>query len=182
MTHVNEIWMPVVGFEGLYEVSNLGRVKSLKRNTTSGGIMKTNINKGYEYVHLCKNGKHYNGKVHRLVAEAFLPNPQYKREVNHKDENKLNNSLANLEWATRKENSNYGTGAERAAQKCRKKIVQLDMDGNELHLWDSSLAIERTLGFAASNIRTVCIGKAKSAYGFRWKHERCMDSYKRMVD
>lgn len=98
-----EIWMPVVGFEGLYEVSNVGRVKSLKRNTTSGGIMNTNINKGCEYVHLCKNGKHYIGKVHRLVARAFIPNPECNRDVNHKDENPLNNNVDNLEWATPKD-------------------------------------------------------------------------------
>lgn len=181
MTLLNEIWKPIPGFEGLYEVSNLGRIKSLKRNTTSGGIMKTHVNKGYEYSHLCKNGKHRNVKVHRAVAEAFIPNPDNKPDVNHKDENPLNNRADNLEWATKKENVNYGTRAERFSQKISKRIIQMDLDGNPITVWPSSLAIEKTLGFRSSNIRSVCCGTAKTAYGFIWKHEACMDSYKREV-
>jgi hypothetical protein len=176
-----ETWKPMVGFEGLYEVSNLGRIKSLKRNSTSGGIIKTHVNRGYEYFHPCKNGKHRNMKVHRAVAEAFIPNPDNKPDVNHKDENPLNNRVDNLEWATKKENVNYGTRSERTAQKVRKAIVQFDMEGNRIQAWPSSLAIERALGYAASNIRSCCNGIAKSAYGFVWKHESCMDSYRREV-
>ncbi len=176
-----ETWKPVGGFEGLYAVSNLGRVKSLKRNTTSGGIMKTHINRGYEYVHLCKDGKHYNAKVHRLVASAFVGNPMGKPEVNHLDEDKTNNRADNLEWVTAKENSRHGTKAERVAQKTRKKIVQMDLNGVPIKTWESSVAIEKETGFRASNIRTVCCGKTKSAYGFKWAHLNCMDSYRMEV-
>lgn len=171
----DEIWRPVCGFEGLYEVSDQGRIKSLKRNTTSGGIIKTHVNRGYVYSHLCKNGKHRNVKVHRAVAEAFIPNPDNKPEVNHKDENKSNNCVGNLEWATKKENANYGTKNERSAQKSGKTVVQFDMEGNRIHTWPSSMAIERALGFRASNIRACCIGIAKSAYGFVWKHTNCLE-------
>ena len=176
-----EIWKPAGGFEGLYAVSNLGRVKSLKRNTTSGGIMKTHINRGYEYVHLCKDGKHYNAKVHRMVASAFVPNPMGKPEVNHIDEDKTNNCADNLEWVTAKENSRHGTKAERVAQKTRKKIVQMDLNGVPIKTWDSSVAIEKETGFRSSNIRSVCCGIAKSSYGFKCAHLNCMDSYRREV-
>ena len=178
---MNEVWKPVFGFEGHYEVSNLGRIRSLKRNRTSGGIIKTHVNKGYEYFHPCKNGKHRNMKVHRAVAEAFIQNPDNKPDVNHKDENPLNNHVDNLEWATKAENINHGTRSERAAQKTRKAVVQFDVEGNKIQTWPSSLAIERTLGYGASNIRSCCSGTAKSAYGFIWKHEDCMDSYRRDV-
>lgn len=178
---MTEIWMPVAGFDGLYEVSNYGRVKSLKRNTTRGGIMKSHVNKGYEYVHLCKNGKHKNAKVHRLVAIAFIPNPEAKPEVNHKDENKLNNHATNLEWATPKENINHGTRAARFAEKIRKPIVQCDMDGRPIREWPSSVSVERELGYKSSNIRSVCCGNAKSAYGFKWKQYSCMECYRKDV-
>ena len=99
----NEVWKPVVGYEGLYEISNLGRVKSLIR----GIIRKQRLNKGYMYIGLHKDGVEKMCKVHRLVAEAFIPNPKNKSDVNHKDQVKTNNKLENLEWATRKENTNY---------------------------------------------------------------------------
>ena len=100
-----EIWKPIKGYEGLYEVSNLGRVKSVARNM----IRKTYIkkDKGYEIIMLCKNGRGKNHSVHRLVAEAFIPNPYGKREINHKDYNRANNNVANLEWVTRVENIVY---------------------------------------------------------------------------
>lgn len=99
-----EIWKPVVGFEGLYEVSNQGRVKSIPRKRCKGNVLKPHIVKGYEYVHLSKDGKAKYLKVHRLVADAFLPEIQGKSYVNHIDGNKTNNSVKNLEWCTASEN------------------------------------------------------------------------------
>ena len=120
-----EIWRPVVGFEGLYEVSSYGRVKSLKRPyENNGGIQWTKERilspgkdkDGYLQVNLHCNGKQHQRKIHRLVAQAFLPNPDNLPMVNHKDEDKTNNRVDNLEWCTAKYNSTYGTVRERAAK------------------------------------------------------------------
>ena len=96
-----EIWKPISGYDGLYEVSNIGNVRSIKK----GIILKPATNKfGYQIVGLSKNGKRKEGKVHRLVAKAFIDNPDNKKQVNHKDGNKKNNSVDNLEWVTNQEN------------------------------------------------------------------------------
>ena len=124
---IEEIWKPVVGYEGLYEVSNKGTVKSLDRFTKSGRgngnrfisgkILKSALNKkGYPSVVLCKDGKMFTQRVHRLVAEAFIPNPDNLPVVNHKDEDKTNNCVDNLEWCTNKYNCNYGTSISRMCE------------------------------------------------------------------
>ena len=106
---MKEIWKDVIGYEGLYQVSNFGKIKSLRRNI----IMKTQKrgsreNNKYETVQLCsKNQKAKNFSIHRLVAKAFLPNPNNLKEVNHKDENKMNNNLDNLEWSDQSYNRKY---------------------------------------------------------------------------
>lgn len=123
MEEVLEIWKPVVGYEGLYEVSNLGRVKSLDRIVKGcygsiahkkGKIISSGIGStGYCIVSLQKDGKGKSFGVHRLVAQAFIPNPDNLPMVNHKDEVKTNNNVENLEWCDCKYNCNYGTGIER---------------------------------------------------------------------
>lgn len=119
---MTEEWREIEGYEGLYQVSNLGRVKSLfrvvmrsdgKPNTVNEKILKNGMTKGYCAVVLCKDRKKKMYKVHRLVAMAFLSNPHNLPEVNHKDENKKNNHVDNLEWCTPKYNTNYGTCTER---------------------------------------------------------------------
>lgn len=106
-----EIWKPVVNFESLYEVSNLGRVYSIRTDK----ILKPRIHDshkngdGYHRVHLCVNGKKYDYFVHRLVAEAFIPNPYGYTQINHRDEDKTNNDVSNLEWCDCNYNCNYGT-------------------------------------------------------------------------
>ena len=122
-----EIWKDILGYEGLYQVSNFGRVKSLERliKYTENKIVlrkcriiKTHTNKcGYVYVVLHKDGNKKNYLVHRLVAEVFISNPDNLPQVNHKDENKLNNSVENLEWCDAKYNVNYGTCIERRSKK-----------------------------------------------------------------
>jgi hypothetical protein len=102
-----EIWKNIKGYEGLYQVSNLGRVRSLKRsskNILTGSTGTT----GYRHVILTKNGILKNRDVHRIVAEHFIPNPDNLPQINHKDENILNNEVSNLEWCTAKYNCNYG--------------------------------------------------------------------------
>ena len=97
---MKEEWKDIVGFEGLYKVSTLGRVKSLRKNK----IMSFTTRSGYSVLNLRKEGKRYSKQVHRLVADAFIENPQNKPIVNHKDTNRKNNNVNNLEWCTQKEN------------------------------------------------------------------------------
>ena len=117
------VWKDIEGYEGLYQVSNDGKVRSLNyRQTGQKKKMKLLKNsRGYMRVDLCKNGKVKTFKVHRLVAQTFIPNPQNKPQVNHIDENKANNCMWNLEWTTAKENINHGTAIERATEKRRGK-------------------------------------------------------------
>lgn len=112
---MEEVWKDIVGYEGKYQVSNLGRVKSLNyKQTNSERILKENTDKkGYKRAHLFKNGKGVHISIHRLVAEAFIPNPNNYPQVNHKDENKANNNMENLEWCTNEYNHNYGTRNKR---------------------------------------------------------------------
>ena len=112
---MNEEWRDIKGYEGLYKISSYGRVKSLRNNHGKyrEKILSPGKCRDYLYVILCKNGKNKPYKIHRLVAEAFIPNSNNYKEVNHKDENKQNNSISNLEWCDRKYNCNYGTAKER---------------------------------------------------------------------
>lgn len=120
-----EIWKSILGYEGLYEVSNLGRVRSLDRRVSytngqvhihKGRILKPGVSNGYMQVHLCNNGSMKQPLVHRLVAEAFIPNPDNLPQVNHKDENPSNNNVDNLEWCTSEYNINYGTRTNKSIE------------------------------------------------------------------
>ena len=163
-----EIWCPIKGYEGLYEVSDQGRVKSLKFG--KGKILKPFRNKGgYLRVGLCKNGEMKQCFVHRLVAKTFIPNPDNLPEVNHKDEDKENNSVQNLEWCTDKYNTNYGTRTQRQAEKLSKPVLQLTKSGVFVREWKSTRDVERNLGFNHGNISLYCNGKRKSSNGFVWK-------------
>ena len=114
--HSKEIWKDIQGYEGMYQVSSHGRVRSFKWNRCK--ILKTRKDKkGYIVVTLTKHSKNYVPKVHRLVAIAFIPNPNNLPQVNHKDEDKSNNNIDNLEWCTNEYNRNYGTRNERAIKK-----------------------------------------------------------------
>ena len=119
-----EEWKDIKNYEGLYQISNFGNVKSLKKkaghSTRCEKILKTHLDKdGYVYVTLCKNNKTHLATIHRLIAEAFIPNPDNLPQINHKDEDKTNNNIDNLEWCTCKYNINYGTRTERAFFKRR---------------------------------------------------------------
>ena len=122
---MEEVWRTIVGYEGLYVVSNMGRVRSLERIDSLGRVVKEKIlspskngNEGYLFVYLYKNGKSKNHYIHRLVLSAFAPCENMENlEVNHLDENKENNNLNNLEWITHKDNQNYGTRNKRISEK-----------------------------------------------------------------
>lgn len=175
-----EEWRDIKGFEGLYQVSNLGRVKSLKRfvraNTCgirgiSEKILSACIsNSGYLSVVLCKNGKHKPISVHRLVAETFLPNPIDYKEVNHKDEDKLNNLLDNLEWCDRTYNANYGTGIKRCSMKKWKPIEMIDMySGNVIASFKSIKEAANATKVDYKYISSACRGVVNTAGGYKWR-------------
>lgn len=172
--YVNEEWRPVSGYEGLYEVSNFGRVKSLPRNGTINRerIIKPGLFKKYLGVSLNKNNKRTSHLVHRLVAIAFIPNPNSLPQVNHKNEDRLDNRVENLEWCDRQYNINYGTGVERRAIQRRKKIMKLSMDGETICVYNSLTEASNDCNVGIGNISSCCHNKKnyKSAGGFKWKY------------
>ena len=163
-----EIWCPIKGYEGLYEVSDKGRVKSLKFGKER--ILKPVRNTcGYLQVSLYKKGEMKPYRIHRLVAKTFIPNPDNLPQVNHIDENPSNNKSENLEWCDQKYNNNYGTRAKRQADKCSKPVIQFTKDGEFVREWKSMNDVQRNLGYSNGNISSCCTGRYKSAYGYIWK-------------
>lgn len=164
-----ENWKDIEGYPN-YQVSNLGRVKSLGNNKTrKEKILKSGKNnKGYLKVILYKEGKIKNYRVHRLVAQAFLDNPNNLSEVNHKDEDKTNNRVENLEWCTHQYNNNYGTHNEKVVKTLSIPILQFSLDGEFIKKWDSATQVERELGFYQSSITKCCKGKQKTCGGYKW--------------
>ena len=169
--NIDEIWCPIKGYEGLYEVSDQGRVRSIKFGKER--ILKPGRNTCcYLQVNLCKNGeKKKNLLVHRLVAQTFIPNPDNLPEVNHKDEDKDNNSVQNLEWCDRKYNINYGNRNQMVSIKLSQPILQYTKSGEFVREWKSTYDVERNLGYFHNSISYCCNGKLKSAYGYVWKYK-----------
>ena len=190
MKEEKEIWKDIEGYENLYKVSNMGRVKSLERMKWNGrGYQKVpekilegyDIGNGYLYVGLYRGGKSKQCLVHRLVATAFLDNSDNLPEVNHKDENKKNNCVENLEWCSKLYNINYGTGSKRSAEKRRgrkqteehikkrsKPVFSVDKDSGLIMYWESTREAERCTDIPHGNIINCCKGKAKSCGNHIW--------------
>ncbi len=193
---MDEIWKDINGYEGLYQVSSKGRIRSLDKSyvdsigrlgTKQGKIIAQRINNyGYHQIHLVKDGKSKTFLVHRLMAEAFIPNPENLPCINHKDENRNNNDLKNLEWCTYQYNNNYGSAPKKRIQKTRGKvykngisrpakvIVQYNLDGEVVNVFsEGSKEVERILGFNSGAINKCCKRKENhiTYKGFVWRYK-----------
>ena len=162
-----EIWRAIKGYEDLYEVSNFGRVKSLFRyKKVLKPIKDTN---GYLKVNLYKNGSHKFVNIHKLVANAFIDNPNNFKYINHKDEDKTNNRVDNLEWCSFYYNLLYGTRLERIAKKNNKPILQFDLNGNFIKEYESITQASKELNIKLDYISSCCLGRRKTSKGYIFK-------------
>lgn len=200
---MKEIWKDIKGYEGIYQVSSEGRVRSLDRvedrgRNIKGKILKPSINPyGYCVVGLFKNGTQKKNMVHRLVAEAFIPNPDNKPEIDHINTIKIDNTVflnedgsvnydkTNLRWVTKKENMNNpltktkmhinarkpSKGKYGKEHPASKPIIQYYKDSNFIKEWECANDVERVLGISNKHIGSVCLGKRKSCGGYIWKYK-----------
>ena len=174
----DEIWRDIKNYEGLYQVSNWGRVKSLGNDKSrKERILSPGKNTwGYLQINLCREGKYKVYQLHRLVLMTFSPIENMENlDCNHIDEVKTNNHLSNLEWVTHKENINHGTRTLRMAEKNSIPIAQLTLDGKFIKAWKSSMYAERTGGFNSGNIISCCknkyIREGNNIYkGYKWQY------------
>lgn len=189
---MEEIWKDIKGYENLYMISSYGRVKSVDKYDRLGRFWKGKILKnnkqsnGYFSVGLSKNGKMKYFLIHRLVAEAFIPNPENYPCVNHKDENPSNNFVSNLEFCTYGYNNNYGTRNQRLSESLKshsvseqskkkmsqiknKTVFQFTRDGKFVKQWKSVNEAEETLGIW--HISSCATGKRETAGGFKWSYK-----------
>ena len=169
-----EIWKDIPGYEGLYIASNRGRIMSLPRNTTHGGIIKQSTDKdGYKRVCLCSGKTKKNMFVHRIVASLFLENKNKYPVVNHKDENKSNNCVENLEWCTVRYNTNYRGANIKRGLRHRKPVEQYSLDGKFIAIYSGACEAMSAVGAKThANITSCCTGKRKNANGYKWKYAK----------
>lgn len=165
-----ETWKPVKDFEGLYEVSNYGEVKSY-HHCKEGKLLSPGKSKGYLKVDLSKNGVRKSLKIHRLVYETFVGEIPPKWDVNHLDENKENNRVENLEACSHGDNMRWGTGIARMAAAQSKAVEAIDkVTGKVVYIFPSIAEAGRQ-GFHSGNITQCCRGKVKSHKGFIWRYK-----------
>ena len=183
----SEIWKDVVGFEGLYKVSNKGNVFSVERKDSQGQkrggrtLKPTYHTDGYLKLDLYKNGMRKTKTVHRLVADTFIPNPNNYLEINHKDEIKTNNNVANLEWCTSKYNKNHGDRTEKARQKLSKRVKAVNIETGEVITFNSTMEAGHK-GYDNGAVSKACrgvykqpngklIGDGRTYRGHKWSYE-----------
>lgn len=174
-----EVWKDIPGYEGLYQVSSFGNVKSLARKTNNQYGKEEHVlspgwihnKQSYLFVTLCKNKVHKKFLVHRLVASVFIPNPLNLQHVNHKDGNPQNNCADNLEWCNPKYNINYGERNEKVRKALSRKVYQYDKTtGVLIAVYKSALDAEKATGVWSQNIGKCCSGNLQSTGGFKWSH------------
>lgn len=179
-TKVKEIWKSIKGYEELYQVSSLGRIKSLRRlgingRYYGGKILKPQIRSGYNSVTLYKKNDAKSFVIHRLVAIAFVENVFNKTQVNHINEDKIDNNFENLEWVTAKENINHGTAISRRSKKRKnglgsKPVLQFSLEMRFIRRWVSASECNRN-GFYKSAVCSCARGEKKQYKGYIWKYE-----------
>lgn len=158
-----EIWKEIPGSGGKYQISNYGNVYSLINNVQLKGV-----NNGNGYLRVKLNERLF--YIHRLVAMAFIPNPKGYKEINHKDENKLNNNANNLEWCSHKYNMIFGTRNKRAIDNTKKSVIQYTMSGKYVCSYNSIVEAAGKMSISKGNIVSVLKGNRKSAGGYKWKY------------
>lgn len=167
-----QIWKDIEGYKGHYQISNYGNVRSLKKDAF---LMKGGYLKGYKIISLWKNGTGKMFRVHRLVAAAFIPNPENKPCIDHIDGDRTNNHADNLRWVTAKENSNNynapNTYKGKKINKGGKAVLQYDLEGNFIKEWVTTMEIQRQLNYHRSNISNCCNGLVKTAYNYIWRYK-----------
>lgn len=187
---MKEVWKPIVGYEGIYEVSSLGNIRKILINGQFKSLKTTPNNWGYYTIGLRKDGKVKQYRISRLVAEAFIPNPESKPYVDHIDTDKANNKADNLRWVTPSENSNndlsrlhmlesWQNEERRLNQRLMnlgdkhpraRAVCQLDENGNILQTFVTSVEAAKFIGCKCGNITKCCTGERLRAGGFRWKY------------
>lgn len=189
-----EIWKDIKGFEGLYQISNQGRLRSLDRPVKQRSnsiqvkkgklIIQSKNHKGYPLANVSKGNKRYSRATHRLVAEAFIPNPENKPQINHIDGNKENNSVSNLDWVTASENirhainnglmiinkENLAKATKKANKVNQKKVNQYDLNGELINTFNSMVEAEEKTSAKAKGISEVVRGKQVTAGGYIWRY------------
>lgn len=179
---MEEIWRDIKGYEGLYQVSNLGNVRSLRyrnRDEVRELFLKPH-NQGYLQVELHRDGKRKMFTVHRLVAMAFVDGYEENKQVNHIDENKQNNVSTNLEWVSTSQNVLHSISHRRVvktrkypkfhARTDRRPVVQMSLNGELINHWESTIKVKEKLGYSDWSIKQCCRGKRQTAYGYRWQY------------
>lgn len=157
-----EIWLDILGYESLYQISNFGNIKNSKNKILKGCGFKN----GYRQVVLCKNNIHKSYYIHQLVAKHFLPNPNNYIEVNHINEIKTDNNVLNLEWCSHKYNCYYSETWEKISKKC----FQYNKNGTFVNVYPSILDASKKTNISDGNINQCCLNKRKTAGGFIWKY------------